>query len=400
MAEGPDAGGGAVLGLRGMSALRRGDRGEPQGRLNARGVYVAPGQTVDSDGTVHGEPPFSLTISFWVSGLCSPFRTFGDRAAEYLTAVRSGDHSSIQTVVNGGFGEMWAPSAGDAPEWMEVIRKGTGSSYRRGMVPDGVQKLTLAADVQKRSIWWLVRGWGARGTSWLIDYGQIDGDTAEEDVWVDLAEKVTGTVEDMPIRLAFIDSGFRPGKVDTLPINRVYEFCRMLGSRVRPTKGSSTPMRVPLVTSKIEVTSAGKAARYGLDLVRLDTDHWKSWVHERLRWPAGANGAWYLPQDIDDDYARQIVSEARIRRPSGQVQWIQRQRDNHLLDCEAMAAAAGFMLGVHKLGGVAPDPREPIEVVEVEEEKPVRRTLADVVSAKPKPMFPGRRVVQSRFMQG
>ena len=40
------------------------------------------------------------TASFWVSGLCSPFRTFSQRAAEYTDAQNSGDMYRVQTVVN------------------------------------------------------------------------------------------------------------------------------------------------------------------------------------------------------------------------------------------------------------------------------------------------------------
>lgn len=372
--------------------------------MNERGVYVAPGQVVISDGTVLGDPPFSTALSFWVSGLCSPFRTFGERAADYLTAIRQGDQSAAQTAINAGFGELWAPSAGEAPEWMEVSRKGAQSSYRRGEVPDGVKILTLAADVQKQSIWWGIRGFGPKATSWLIDYGELLGDTAEEDVWAALGDILVDTYDGVPIRLAFVDSGFRPGKAETLPINRVYQFCRHFGSKVRPTKGSSSPMRTPLIVSKIEVTSSGRTAKYGLDLVRLDTDHWKSWVHERLRWPAGALGAWYVPQDIEDDYARQIVSEARVKLPSGRVQWIQRAKDNHLLDVEAMLAAAGYMLNAQRIVGDAPAAtvEQPTVEMVVEDgavvEKAPKRSLDDVVMPASRPLFT-RRVMRSNHMR-
>ena len=42
--------------------------------MNARGVFVAPGQVVNVAGDVSGEPRETSTISFWVSGLCSPIR--------------------------------------------------------------------------------------------------------------------------------------------------------------------------------------------------------------------------------------------------------------------------------------------------------------------------------------
>ena len=47
---------------------------------------------VDADGNVIGDPLETSTVSFWVSGLCSPFVTFGQRAEDYLkAAVRVAD---------------------------------------------------------------------------------------------------------------------------------------------------------------------------------------------------------------------------------------------------------------------------------------------------------------------
>lgn len=97
--------------------------------MNAAGVYVAPGQSVAPDGSVTGEPPASDTISFWVSGLCSPFRTFGERAARYIAALQSGDTERVKAVVNTGFGELFAIGGGDVPEWTEVAA--LRQDYRR-----------------------------------------------------------------------------------------------------------------------------------------------------------------------------------------------------------------------------------------------------------------------------
>jgi phage terminase large subunit GpA-like protein len=317
--------------------------------MNARGVYVAPGQRVDRNGNVTGTPPASATISFWVSGLASPFVSFGERAGRYVEALNSGDPEEVQTVINGGFGELWAAGGGDAPEWAEVARKAIEAGYKKGELPAGVVYLTTAVDVQKNRLIYVIRGWGARATSWLIDCGTLFGETIEEGVWTELADLITAPVCGLPIKLTFIDSGFRPGKPADLPLNRIYEFCRRFPRSVRATKGSSSPMRVPLVVSRHEVTTAGKANKYGLELVRLDTDHWKSWVHERVRWPSDQPGAWHLPLDIPDDYCMQIVSEARARTPSGKPKWVQRSRENHFLDCEAMQAAAGYLLNMQRM---------------------------------------------------
>jgi phage terminase large subunit GpA-like protein len=343
--------------------------------MNERGHFVAPGQSIDKHGTIRGTPRERMTISFWVSGLASPFVTFGERVAVLVEAQQSGDDAMVQQAMNAGFGELYSPGGGEVPEWMEIKEKSRQATYRRGEVPADVMYLTLACDVQRHSIPWAIRGWGARATSWLINYGYLRGDTSEEDIWNALGDLVAEPVGGLMIRLVFIDSGFRPGKTDTLPLNRVYEFCRRFMRRVRPTKGSSAPMRTPLLISKIEVSRKdGRAAKFGLDLVRLDTDHWKSWVHERLRWPPDQVGGWHVFNGIDDDYCHQIVSEARLKLPTGRVEWVQRSRSNHFLDVESMLAAAGYLLNVQRIplqkaeigtrGGAAANPVSPPEVTE------------------------------------
>jgi phage terminase large subunit GpA-like protein len=138
----------------------------------------------------------------------------------------------------------------------------------------------------------------------------IWGETVEEHIWIDLAELIATPICGRPLQLVLIDSGFRPGKVDELPLNRIYDFCRRFPRLVRPTKGSSTPMRVPIIKSTQEVTLKGTAAKYGLHLLRLDSDYFKSRVFERVRWPDEQPGAWHLPHDVDEDYCRQIVSDS------------------------------------------------------------------------------------------
>ena len=142
--------------------------------MNARGVFVAPGQSVDKDGVITGAAPESPTISFWVSGLASPFVTFGARAEAYVLAEDTGDPGMIQAAVNSGFGELYAPGGGAVPEWQEVAA--LRMPYERNTLPVGVVFLVASVDVQKNRLIYVIRGWGARATSWLIDDGELWGD--------------------------------------------------------------------------------------------------------------------------------------------------------------------------------------------------------------------------------
>lgn len=344
--------------------IHDGEEGATRLAMNKTGVFVAPGQWIE-DGIVKGEPEAADAVSYWVSGLASPFQSFGDRAATYVTALRSGDEQEVKVALNGAFGELWAPAGGDIPEWEELKR--LVLPYEANERPAGVRYLTAGVDIHKNRINYVVRGWGYSAESWLIDEGEIWGDTSHDDVWHQLSETVIEREwGGMVLKRVFVDAGFRPGKKELVPEHKVYEFCRRHARLCFATKGydhRSSPVSV----NRIDVNLKGSKAKVGLDLVRIDTDFTKSWVHARLRWPDDQAGGWHLHQNVTDDYLKQIVSEARVTKPGGGSSWLQKHRDNHFLDCEAMAFAAAFMLGVLRLSAPRrkaeePVPRTPIEL--------------------------------------
>lgn len=318
-------------------------REEHKVQCNARGSFVAPGEKIDRNGVISGNPPETTTVSFWISGFCSPFKTLGERAERYLRALASGEPDKVQTAVNAGFGELYLAGGGELPEWQEIAKRREAYDRR---IPPGVLYLVAGVDVQGNRLPYVIRGFGANGTSWLIEHGYIWGPTRDPEVWAKLSEKLTTPIEGKLIKLAFVDSGFRPGKKESLPLHRVYEFCRKHKRFCYPTKGSSHPMQRPLVESAIEVGGAdGKSQKFGLHLIRLDSDHWKAVVHERLGFDREDPGALHLNEAADEDYCQQIVAEARVKGPSGRWIWVARYRENHFLDCEAMAAAAAWRVG-------------------------------------------------------
>lgn len=326
---------------------------EHKAQMNASGLFVAYGQWVEG-GMVMGEPEDSDTFSTWISGLCSPFQTWGDRAAALVEAQQAGEPSKVQAAINAGFGELHSPGAGEVPEWTE-IQKLKRPENPPLTVPDGALVLTAAADVHKSRINVVIRAWGTRATSWKVYSTALLGSTLEPEIWRELADilltrypKADGS-GDLPVKIAFVDSGYRPGKPEVIPENMVYDFCRRHRNFVFPTKGRDV-QRSPLIKSRIEVNYKGQGDKYGLELITLHTDVWKSWIHERVRWDADRPGGWFLDNESDEDFARQIVSEARVRAPSGKWSWVPRSKRNHWLDCESMNAAAGYLLGVQRIG--------------------------------------------------
>lgn len=318
------------------------NKGKTKAWMNARGLMVARGQWIEN-GVVKGEPANeSDTMSFWVSGLASPFVSWGERAAAVVEA--KGDPDEEQTAINAGGGECYAPGGGDVPPWKEILQ------LRRPYqgVPKEAILLTAGVDIQKNSIFAVVRAWGPRGTSWLIHREQLHGDTSQPEVWQDLHDLLTQKFDGMVIKIAFIDSGFRPGKPFVVPVNMVYAFVRGHSRFCYATKGHDV-QTVPIKRAKIEVQPHGGVAKYGMELMHLDSDFFKRLVHERLSWKQETHGAFYLDETADEAYARQLVSEVRVI-VKGKPVWVRKSRDNHYLDCEALAGAAGYFLNVHRIG--------------------------------------------------
>lgn len=311
--------------------------------MNARGRPLAPGQKMDGD-IIIGEPPNNECWSLWVSGLCSPWQSFGQRAQRFLAAVRSGDSGRVQTAINTAFGELYKLGGADMPAWTEIAA--LREPYAFDQLPDEVRKITCGVDVQSNRLVYAIRGWGERWESWLLRHGELWGDTRGDEVWQELKALLAAGTGGRMIDMMLVDSGFRPGKPIVHPTNKVYEFCRANRGRVRATKGRAKMDR-PFKMSRIDITLAGKMLRSGLELWHLDTDYFKSWVQMRLDMPDDQPGKWHMSKDATDEYFRAMVSEARVVKPSGAVTWVKVFAENHLLDCESMNVAAAHMLGLH-----------------------------------------------------
>lgn len=252
--------------------------------LNQKGCFVAPGQFVDGDGVVQGiaDTAQTDTASFWVSGICSfsPKKTFGFLAKKFLAAVKSGEPERIQGVMNTDFGECFKVG-GDAPECSAVLERKRG--YLQGQMPQGVNLLTAGVDVQKNRLVYVIRGFGAQYESWLIEYGELWGETDQPQVWQLLSELISREWQGLNLSRVAIDSGYQT--------QSVYQFCRTHKHLALATKGHDS-LDKSFKKSDIDVNVRGKPLKHGLQLWHFNTDQMKSWVHSRIEWPLDQAGGW------------------------------------------------------------------------------------------------------------
>lgn len=326
--------------------------------LNAAGQYVPHVLDDKGDHVAVDVAPPNRTRSRLVSGLASPFVSFGESAERLARAYRSKETAKIQAVINTRFGEPFE-LRGDAPRW-ESLRQ-LVRPVPPGLVPEWASLLTMGTDVQREGLYYVVRAWGydrviQSERSALLEAGHLHGSTDFDDVWLAwLAilnaayprqldhERKSGAP--LHIKLALVDSGFNPAR-DRFkrPEHRVYDWCRRTGWRAQPSKGHDE-QREPVSMSKLDRLPSGQALKGGLKLWHVDTDHFKTWLHAEVRRALEQDDpTWALHAETTEDYMRQVVAEELIVKPSGRRIWtVPKSRANHYLDCEVLARAAAYI---------------------------------------------------------
>lgn len=291
--------------------------------------------TVDESGEICLRPGLeqrNSVASYWVTGLSDQITEIGRAAEDYARAARQGEPGAVQAITNTVLGELWKiPSQG--------LRADAVMDRQVEEIPgDEIQLVTAGVDIQETSLYYVVRGWCANVTSYLLDYGRIFGDTEFDPVFTDLQLAVDQPFCGVRPALVLIDSGYRTA--------HVYEQCRRR-MNWSPSKGVDRATR-PYWDSSVDEGPTGRAMRR-LKLWNVATDTWKQWLYGRIRWERDAPGAWYVPTGISQEYADQVTNERAILR-RGRRAWERTgNRENHYGDCEVLAAVAADIQGVRRL---------------------------------------------------
>ncbi|MDA7504040.1 phage terminase large subunit family protein, partial [bacterium] len=322
------------------------------------------GQTIENE-TLVGEPKPTETLGFRWSAVHNLFLDAGEIAADEWRASRSADEDNAEREMRQFvwclpvLPSRWEETAIRAEEITHRVAK-----WQQGIVPAGTQHLTAAIDLGKYLCHWVMVAWGTRATGHIVDYGRIE--VASADLGVEralslaLQEFAEMLAEGSPIEdtehgkqvdAVWIDSGYMADVVYTFCLKqsgKVFSPAVGRGASQQRQQWYNRPTSTGSVVKKIgEGYHMNRLRSPRINLLEVNADHWKTWVHQRLTTPRDESGAMTLFQAAPHEHlslAKHLTAERKTEEfltGKGVVtKWERVRRNNHWFDALYNACAA------------------------------------------------------------
>lgn len=282
------------------------------------------------------ENPDSNDVGFHLSALYSPlgWYSWAQAVDDYLKS--HSDTNKRKVWINTVKGETYeeTESAIDG-HWLT-----TRLEKYNAPVPRSAFILTAGVDTQTDRLECTVVGWGVDWESWVIEHRVFYGDTKQKAVYNDLDVYLQTQFQHengdfMNIACIFQDA------MGTAT-DEVYEFCKLRSwRRVYACQGVHGPGRPTIATAK-------KSSKRGQYIFRIGVDGAKEGLYKRLLLAEHGPGYVHLPDTVNEDYCKQLVSEKKEKRKvSGRhvfIWTLDKGKRNEALDCYVYAYAACKLL--------------------------------------------------------
>lgn len=301
-------------------------------------------QTVSKTGQI------AKSVCFWMNTLYSPFTSFAEIARAFINAKKDADE--LHNFINSWLAEPWEDTALKT-NYELVLEKQDG--IKEGILPAWTKLLTAGVDVQEKSLFWTIRAWGDYARSHNVAHGQaLNFDEIHNIMSTEFA---TENGDKRLVDLCLIDSGDQT--------DDVYGFCAdetgLEGSEwILPCKGTDTMLNHYKISS---VNRPGSRVN-GLRLVLVDGGKYKDMIANRIRKPKDHPGSWNVYEGCDEEYAKQVTAEhkVKVKEQNGKPVYKWRLKhshgDNHYLDAEVYAFCAADILNVRYIHLRAEEPEQ------------------------------------------
>ncbi len=307
-----------------------------QHRMNQKGGYIAENEEADPE------------IMAWrTNAFCHV--DWGKLALEWMAAVeakRRGDLELLQDFYRKRWVKFWDVRTVLRPS--DKVR--AFGEYKKGEPWEKEHIRIMTIDVQKDHYWYVVRMWAKDGSSRLLDEGRAL-----------TALNLRETQEDLKIPdhegkfleggcCVYMDGNYNPTRVQRLAaINHWYV---LRGEDCKPFR---YPDGVSRPYAEIEYIDAFEGTpQQGADVYAGQFKFSNAEAMNRLATLREINEPeriWTYPKDVSQNYLRHIdswvrISKKRSKDDSIYFDWIQRDQQDHLYDCEKMNVIVASMSGL------------------------------------------------------
>ncbi|MCA0196621.1 MAG: phage terminase large subunit family protein [Proteobacteria bacterium] len=221
-----------------------------------------------------------------------------------------GDPAKLKTFINDRLAEPWED--GSTKKAKPNIIKDRLEPYRLRVAPIGVLAVTAGVDTQDDRLAVQILGWGRGMTCWVLDYVELSGDPAEEEVWARLVDLLGRPIAHarggyVQVEATAIDAGGHRTEA-------VKHFCRQRRIRRAMCIFGAKPNNAPVLgRPKLEdVTYKGQRDKKGVHIYQVGTVGIKQWLFPRLGADADRSveaRLIHLSEDLDEFYIDGLVSE-------------------------------------------------------------------------------------------
>lgn len=293
-----------------------------------------------------------IKVGFHIPAWLSFFVSLSEVAAAALRHKRSGKLNDLKNLQNQYKAEPWKEEHVARSEDVILALCDTRPA---GVVPNPetwgeqarppIAALVAGVDTQMRYFRYVIRAfaYGASEESWLIACGLASGfEDLTQILWKNSYQDSQG--KEHPVRAAMIDAMGTRTKA-------VYAWCVRHRGRAVPYQGARS-LSAPIAYSPLEYFPDARGNRVkipgGLILHRVDTTFFKGDLAEKLAVRPEDPGAFHLHSNKKKwdlaQYAREMCAEVWSAEENA---WLNpRGRDNHYWDCEVMALACAYQLGI------------------------------------------------------
>jgi phage terminase large subunit GpA-like protein len=220
------------------------------------------------------------------------------------------DPAKLKVFTNDRLAETWEDETTRRVKHDAI--KDRAETYALRTAPDGVLWITAGVDTQDNRLAVQLVGWGRKQAFWVLDYIEIYGDPAGDEVWHALTHLLTQRVQHASSGWLEIDATSQDAAGHkTEEVKNYHRQARRHGVRRPLCIFGAVPNNAPVLSKgqQVDVTWRGKTDRHGIQIHHVGTVAVKKWLFGRLS----------LDAKRDEEHLQALQTEEAAARAAGRA---------------------------------------------------------------------------------